>query len=79
MTRALRRHHVKRLKNKRCRDLHFAGIPLGAHVATPARCSCWMCGNPRRFYGNSRAALTVQQLRQAAAAAQNEEDFFLAA
>lgn len=75
MSRALRRHHLSRLKNKRRHDYCFAGVPIGQHVATPARCSCWMCGNP---HGNGRTALTVQQLRQAAAA-QNEEAILQAA
>mgnify|MGYP000002621467 FL=1 len=78
MSRALRRHHLSRLKSKRRHDYCFAGVSIGQHVATPARCSCWMCGNPRRFYGNGHVALTVQQLRQTAAA-QNEEAILQAA
>ena len=78
MSRALRRHHLSRLKNKRRHDYCFTGVSIGQHIATPARCSCWMCGNPRRFYGNGHVALTVQQLRQTVAA-QNEEAIFQAA
>ena len=77
MNRALRRHHTARLKHKRRHDLHFAGMPLGMHVQTPARCSCWMCGNPRRFNGNSRDAKTMQELRQATAANDSEAFFRL--
>ena len=52
MSRALRRHHLSRLKSKRRYDYCFAGVPIGQHVATPARCSCWMCGNPRRPFNS---------------------------
>lgn len=30
---------------------------------TPRRCSCWLCGNLRRVYGNRRGALSVQELK----------------
>jgi hypothetical protein len=61
--RALRRHHVARLKKARRLDF---GVPpsdqddprrIGRHVTTPAACSCWMCGNPRRFFKDK----TVQE------------------
>lgn len=32
---------------------------------TPVRCSCWMCGNPRKYYKNSRSAKSLQELRAA--------------
>jgi hypothetical protein len=61
MSRALRRHHAARLK--RARRFYFGldnrndprrcGMVL--HTATP--CSCWMCGNPRRYAGPTRAEL----------------------
>lgn len=55
MSRAIRRHHAARIK--RARKFYFgrdnSGDPVGygmlLHTATP--CSCWMCGNPRRFGG----------------------------
>lgn len=49
--RALRRHHVRRLKKSR---QHYWGPATkdpghaGKVVSTPCPCSCWMCGNPRR-------------------------------
>lgn len=30
---------------------------IGRLVRTPSACSCWMCGNPRKFFGE----LTVQE------------------
>ncbi len=49
--RALRRHHVARLKKKRQkywgRKLNDPAS-LGKVAATPCPCSCWMCGNPRK-------------------------------
>lgn len=56
MKRALRRHHVARLKAARRfhwgRDLRHDAGALGKAVDTPRPCSCWMCGNPRRHFGN---------------------------
>lgn len=31
-------------------------------VDTPKRCSCWMCGNPRR-YSKGRHRFTMQELK----------------
>ncbi|MFS1427451.1 hypothetical protein LMH73_009860 [Vibrio splendidus] len=31
-----------------------------------ASCSCHMCGNPRRHYGNRKEALTMQEKKQLA-------------
>jgi len=62
--RALRRHHEQRMKR---RVAHYysgyaAGNPRGtgrlAHTRVP--CSCWMCGNPRRW----RRDLTLQEIRE---------------
>ena len=65
--RALRRHHRKRLKRKRAGYWYGADENsgpltrrhLGIALATPAPCSCWMCGNPRRYFGEK----TVQEKR----------------
>jgi hypothetical protein len=49
--RSLRRHHYQRLKDKR--KNYFGGslsdlqAAMLASTATP--CSCFMCGNPRRY------------------------------
>jgi len=54
--RGIRRHHLQRLKKARAFD-HAIGASrqgdaaaLGRHVNTPAKCSCWMCGNPRHYF-----------------------------
>lgn len=62
MKRALRRHHVARLKKTRRwyhgRDLWADGRLIGMAVHTPQLCSCWGCGNQRRYFGP-----TIQELR----------------
>ena len=57
--RAIRRHHSERLKTKRSRFSAagncFLGdittVSKGMTYHTPCRCSCWMCGNQRKFHG----------------------------
>ena len=62
---AQKRHHKKRLKDKRKRDIFYTkGTPINKHVITPTICSCWMCGSPRKFSGNSKKGMTIQELRQ---------------
>jgi hypothetical protein len=65
--RAIRRHHRCRLRHNRRfhwgRDLAEAGEnprSRGKVIDTPTPCSCWMCGNPRRYFGEK----TMQELRQ---------------
>jgi hypothetical protein len=54
--RGIRRHHLQRLKKARAFDQAIGesrqddAAALGRHVNTPAKCSCWMCGNPRRYF-----------------------------
>lgn len=64
MKRALRRHHTARLKRSRRfhwgRDLAHELKSLAKAVNTPCPCSCWMCGNPRRYFGE----LTRQERRR---------------
>lgn len=53
--RSVRRHHEERIK-RRVKE-YYGGAFRGdarhvgrlAHTRTP--CSCWMCGNPRRYEG----------------------------
>ena len=60
----LKRHHKDRLKSKRKNDIVYCKeFPLNKHVTTPKLCSCAMCGNPRKFVGNSKESKTVQELR----------------
>lgn len=60
---AIRRHHRDRIKRKRAG--HFGGNAgstprkLGMVVSTAAPCSCAMCGNPRKLFGD----LTMQERR----------------
>lgn len=59
----LRHHHSERIKRKRAG--HFGGNAgssarkLGMVVSTAAPCSCAMCGNPRKYFGE----LTAQERR----------------
>jgi hypothetical protein len=53
---AERRHHRERLKKARRfhwgRDLRGEDQQIGLAVDTPTPCSCPMCGNPRKFFGD---------------------------
>ena len=54
MKRALRRHHYQRLKSLRKNKWNSWGwnIPdnlAGLYATTACKCSCYMCGNPRRM------------------------------
>lgn len=63
---AQKRHHKKRLKNRRKRDIFYTkGSPINKHVITPKLCSCWLCSSPRKFSGNGKQGMTIQELRQA--------------
>lgn len=64
--RAVRRHHMKRLKTKRGRYNNTAAswdgdatvANIGKVYHTPCRCSCWMCGHQRFYHG-----LNMQEIR----------------
>lgn len=62
--RAIRRADVDRLKQKRKtywgRDRKLDDRQLGIVVHTPAICSCWMCGNDRKYQDER----TIQERRQ---------------
>ena len=55
MHRAQRRHHYRRLKQKRRH--YYSGYGRhrndvqGRLANTATLCSCWMCGNPRKHFG----------------------------
>lgn len=61
-SRAIRRAHAERLKKYRRNwwGSSLASKHLGKVVDTPTPCSCWMCGNPRRYSGER----TIQERRQ---------------
>lgn len=51
LARSIRRHHRSRLLKRR-RLYYFGHLDerqISKLVDTPTPCSCWMCGNPRRF------------------------------
>lgn len=53
-TRAERRHHMRRMKQRRQHDNAVGdGCPkhLDRHYKTPCSCSRWMCGHQRYWYG----------------------------
>jgi hypothetical protein len=67
-TRAVRRHHLDRLRTKRktyggytttcaLKD-QMSPRALGMLCATPKVCSCWMCGNPRK----TQSERTIQEI-----------------
>lgn len=54
--RAIRRHQLRVAKARARRQLMEWEVPptptrVGLHAGTRAICSCWMCGNPRRYEG----------------------------
>lgn len=66
MKRALRRHHYQRLKRKR--RAYYGGYgrhreeAQGKLAATATVCSCWMCGNPRTYFGELTRQETLAAL-----------------
>lgn len=44
-------------------DCEWTARDLGIRGTTPRRCSCPLCGNPRRWAGNSVRGLTMQERR----------------
>lgn len=58
MQRAIRRHHVARLKRLRrgyhSQDLSANPKWIGRVVQTPQLCSCRACGNQRHWEGRTR-------------------------
>lgn len=70
MSRAIRRHHLARLKQARRfyfgRDNRSDSHTLGRLLSTTTPCSCWMCGNPRRYTGRTLSeTLHLVRLREA--------------
>jgi hypothetical protein len=61
--RAERRHHVERLKHNRRfhwgQDLSLRPKAWAQAVDTPTPCSCYACGNARRWWGEE----TIQERR----------------
>ena len=60
----LNRHHKQRMKDKRKSDFTYhEGFPLNKHMITPKLCSCIMCGNARKYFGNGKESKTIQELK----------------
>ncbi len=78
-TRAERRSQKARYKNVAIRKVkedfryspehlqdmnnHDMQVRVGRQANTRTLCSCWMCRSQRKFYGNSKNALTMQETR----------------
>lgn len=73
-TKNIRRHHKLRQIKKRQKDRLYVcsyepngdflhGVGFKKRVITPTLCSCWLCGNPRKFYKNSKLGKTLQELK----------------
>ena len=80
---SLRLHHTHRQIKKHQKDTMYIyadksddefldGKGFKMRVITPVLCSCIMCGNPRKFYGNGKDSKTLQELK-----AVNDEKFGL--
>jgi hypothetical protein len=56
-SRALRRHHEKRIKRRV--EKYYGGVHrndprrIGQIARARKLCSCWMCGNPRRYFNEA--------------------------
>jgi hypothetical protein len=75
--RALRRHHRARMLQRALRSLVLSGTYDEQERRSRAlgwynnlkKCSCWMCGNPRKYEGK----VTLQERRLAEAARDDAE------
>lgn len=62
-SRGIRRHHEQRIKSRVRR--YYGGLAvddpryIGKIAHARRLCSCWLCGNPRRHWGQA----TIQELR----------------
>jgi hypothetical protein len=80
--RALRRHHLERIKLLVLEQVK-ADFPLSPEIwrqqtiqryRNRTRCSCWMCGNPRRQACRVASKLTRQEQMQALREADETEE-----
>lgn len=58
-----------------CRQPESIWGAVGIYMGTPCRCSCVMCGNPRKYYGN-KLGLTWQERDFALAQKEQLLDFW---
>lgn len=80
-SRAQRRHYSAQSKKRAVRRLHachpearrtLCAVQVGLEAKTPTRCSCWMCGNPRKHYGNGIRSLQEKKADASFVAALND-------
>lgn len=60
-SRSLRRHHIRRVRRNRASDINndhsrYDHV-LNIRTHTACTCSCWMCGNPRKYFNQK----TIQE------------------
>ena len=60
--RQLQRKKREAAKQFKENEWKSSGKAIGIHANTSTRCSCEMCGNPRKYLGNSKHAKTHQEL-----------------
>lgn len=55
-----RAERIANKQTKRAKRNHYATVTRHNHE-TPAACSCWMCGNPRKYADSVSDGLTRQE------------------
>ena len=63
--RQLQRKKRKAAKQFKENEWIASGKAIGIHADTPTRCSCDMCGNPRKHYGNGKHGQTLGEQKPA--------------
>ena len=51
-------------ENMLCCNSEPSDRQIGVQYHTNALCSCFMCGNPRKYNGNGKYSKTYQELKQ---------------
>jgi hypothetical protein len=78
LKRALRRHHFNRMKRKYLKQKFWFFSPddriIGITARTPAQCSCYMCGNPRKHYKEKTIQEKIADERYESEKMNNEEN-----
>ena len=59
--RQLQRKKREAAKQFKENEWKSSGKAIGIHANTPTRCSCDMCGNPRKHHGNGKHGLTLEE------------------
>ena len=49
---------------------------IGRYRKTRVPCSCYMCGNPRRKFGNGKEATTLQEKKQKISVIEETNEIF---